>query len=147
MSGRWSLHVYRSTMHAWLAGKLENYRCPPILSSAYLSPLVLYSSLYVNYVMPGTYLLPPPWRKLCFHRCPLLCLFACLPVSNITEKRLIRFSWNFQGRWDLIQWTIGNIFRMLHLTLDHRTFFRPFRRNPWHLQHCRKTVQRIFMQF
>ena len=23
-------------------------------------------------------LLPPPWRRLCFHRCPLVCLSVCL---------------------------------------------------------------------
>ena len=37
------------------------------------------------------------------------CLFVCLSVSNITDKRLNRFSWNFQDRGDLIQGTIGNI--------------------------------------
>ena len=47
---------------------------------------------------------------------PLLCLFVCLSVNNITEKRLNGFSWNFQGRWDFIQGTISNIFRMFHLT-------------------------------
>ena len=29
-----------------------------------------------------------------------VCLFVCLPVSIITEKRLNGFSWNFQGKWD-----------------------------------------------
>ena len=48
-------------------------------------------------------------------RC-FVCLSVCLPVSNITEKRLNAFSWYFQGRWDLIQGTIGNIFGMFHLT-------------------------------
>ena len=31
-------------------------------------------------------LLHPPWRRLCFHCCPLLCLFVCLSVSNITDN-------------------------------------------------------------
>ena len=43
-------------------------------------------------------------------------LFVFLSVSHITEKRQNGFSWNFQGRWDLIQGTIGNIFRIFHLT-------------------------------
>ena len=46
-------------------------------------------------------------------RC-LVCLSVCLSVSNNTGKRLNAFSWIFQGRWDLIQRTIGNIFRMFH---------------------------------
>ena len=54
--------------------------------------------------------------KVMFSSLSVACLFVCLSVSNITEKRLNGFSWNFQGRWDLIQWTIGNIFRMFHIT-------------------------------
>ena len=45
-----------------------------------------------------------------------VCLSVCLSISNITEKRLNGFSWNFQGRWDLIEGTIGNICRMFHST-------------------------------
>ena len=71
-------------------------------------------------------LLPPPWWRLCFHRCPLLCLFVCLSVSNITGKWLNGFSLIFQGRWDLIQGTIGNIFRMFHLTPWTQEFFPTF---------------------
>ena len=48
-------------------------------------------------------------------RCSV-CLSVCLPVSYITENRLNGFSWNFQGKWDLIQGIIGNIFMMFHLT-------------------------------
>ena len=48
-------------------------------------------------------------------RCSV-CLSVCLPVSNITEKRLNGFSLNLQGRWDLIQGAIGNIFRIFHVT-------------------------------
>ena len=76
--------------------------------------------------MDALLLLPPPWRRLCFHRCPLLCLFVCLSFSNITEKWLNGFSRNFQGRWDLIQGTIGNIFKMLHLTPWTQDFFPHF---------------------
>ena len=68
--------------------------------------------------------LPPPWRSLCFHLCSFLvcCLSVCLSLSNITEKRLNGFSWNFQCRWDFIQDTIGNIFRMFHLTPSIQDF-------------------------
>ena len=31
-----------------------------------------------------------------------VCLSVCLPVSNITEKRLNWFSWDFQGMRDLV---------------------------------------------
>ena len=42
-------------------------------------------------------LLPPPWRRLCFHRCPLLCLFVFLSVSNIAEKTAERIFMTFSG--------------------------------------------------
>ena len=53
-------------------------------------------------------------------------LSVCLPVSNIMGKRLCRFSWHFQGKWDLIQGTIGNIFRIFHLTPWTQDFFPTF---------------------
>ena len=53
-------------------------------------------------------------------------LSVCLSFSKITEKRLNRFSWIFQSRWDLIQGTIGNIFRMFHLTPWTQDFFPTF---------------------
>ena len=58
-------------------------------------------------------------------RCSV-CLSVCLSVSNITEKRLNGFSWNLQGRWDLIQGTIRNIFRMFHSTPWAQDFFPTF---------------------
>ena len=58
-------------------------------------------------------------------RCSV-CLSVCLSVSNITEKRMNGFSWYLQGRWDLIQGTIGNIFRMFHLTPWTQDFFPTF---------------------
>ena len=64
--------------------------------------------------------------KVMFSSLSVACLFVCLSVSNITEKRLKGFSWNFQGRWDLIQGTIGNIFRMFHLTPWTQDFFLTF---------------------
>ena len=54
----------------------------------------------------------------CLSVCLSVCMSVCLSVINITEKRLNGFSWNFQGRWDLIQGTIGNIFRMFHFGDD-----------------------------
>ena len=54
--------------------------------------------------------------KVMFSSLSVACLFVCLSVSNIMEKRLNGFSWNFQGRWDLIQGTIENMFRVFHLT-------------------------------
>ena len=66
-----------------------------------------------------------------FSSLSVACLFVCLSVSNITEKRLNRCSRNFQGRCDLIQGTIGNIFRIFHKTPWTQEFFSPhFRRNP-----------------
>ena len=68
---------------------------------------------------PNT-LLPPPWRRLCFHRCSLVFLFVCLSVclsfSNITEKRTNGFSWNFQQKWVMRQATIWNVLGMCQLT-------------------------------
>ena len=37
MSGGRSLHVYRSTMRSWPAGKLGNYQCPSSLNGACIS--------------------------------------------------------------------------------------------------------------
>ena len=69
--------------------------------------------------------LPPPWRRLCFHRCPLpRCV--CLSVSNITEKRLNGLSWHFWDWWDLIHGTIGNIFMIFHSTPWTQDFFPIF---------------------
>ena len=62
-------------------------------------------------------------------RCSV-CLSVCLSVSNITKKRLNGFSWNLQGRWDLIQGTIRNIFRMFHSTPWTQDFPPLFRSNP-----------------
>ena len=74
--------------------------------------------------------MPPPWRRLCFRRCPVFCLFVCLSVwlsvSNVTGKRLNGFSWIIQVRWYLIHGTIGNIFRMFHSTLWTQEFFPTF---------------------
>ena len=39
-----------------------------------------------------------------------------LSVSNITEKRVNGVPWNFQGKWNLVQGTIWNIFGMFCLT-------------------------------
>ena len=58
-------------------------------------------------------------------RCSV-CLSVCLSVSNVTEKRLNGFSWNLLGRWDLLQGTIGNIFRMFHLTPWTQDFYPHF---------------------
>ena len=53
-------------------------------------------------------LYPPPWRRLFFiDVCCFVSLSVCLSVSNITEKRLNRFSWNFHGSWDLIKKQMG----------------------------------------
>ena len=43
-------------------------------------------------------------------------LCVCLTVSNITEKRVNGILWHFQGRWDLVQVTVWNIFGMFSLT-------------------------------
>ena len=48
--------------------------------------------------------LPPPWRRLCFHRCPLpgfVCLSVCLSASNITENGWTDFHEIFRvgGTW------------------------------------------------
>ena len=39
-----------------------------------------------------------------------------MPLGSIAEKRLNRFSWNFQKRMDMTQEAIWNIFGMLRLT-------------------------------
>ena len=91
------------------------------------SPLKFHQSILIAHLLTQvlmSMLLPPPWRRLCFHHCPLLCLFVCLSVSNIKENWLNGFSWN--GRWDLIQATIRNIFRMFHLTPWTQDFFSTF---------------------
>ena len=55
-----------------------------------------------------------------------VCLSVSLSVSNIMEKRLYGFSWNFQSWWDLVQGTIGNIFRIFNLTPWTQDFFFHF---------------------
>ena len=87
-------------------------------------PIVWWSDIYLSQVMYVQ--LPSYLAKVMFSSCPLLCLFVCLSVSNITGKRLNGFSWIFQDRWDLIQGTIGNIFRMFHLTPWTQEFFPTF---------------------
>ena len=68
---------------------------------------------------------PNLWTKVATrHR--FVGLSVRLSVSNITEKRLNGFSWNFPGRWDFIQGTIGNIFRMFRLTPWTQDFFPTF---------------------
>ena len=61
-------------------------------------------------------------------------------------KRLNGFSWNFQCRWDLVQGTIRNIFRLLYLTSRAQNcfFFGGIRDCS---QYCGKTFERIFMKF
>ena len=56
--------------------------------------------------------------RLCFHWRWFVCLSVsvCLSVTNITEKWFNGFPGNFQERWDLVQGTIWNIFRVFHLT-------------------------------
>ena len=73
-----------------------------------------------------------------------VCLFVCLSVSNITKKQSNRFSWNFQGRCDLIQKTIRNILRIFHLTLWTQDFFFTFLASQ---QHCRKQLNIISWNF
>ena len=69
---------------------------------------------------------------------------VCLSVSNITGKRLNGFSWHFQGRWDLIQGTIGNIFRIFHVTPWTQAFFPTFSEESMPLSSItEKTVERI----
>ena len=46
--------------------------------------------------------------------CMSVCLLAYYEKKNSSTD--VWFSWNFQSRWDLIQGTIGNIFRKFHLT-------------------------------
>ena len=43
--------------------------------------------------------LPPPWRSLCFHLCPLVSLFVCLSASNLAEKRMNGFREIFRISW------------------------------------------------
>ena len=70
--------------------------------------------------------------------CLSACLSVCLSVSNITGKRLNGFSWFFQGKWDLIQGTIENIFRMFYYIPSTQAFLSTFRRNPWLLTALQK---------
>ena len=73
---------------------------------------------------------------------------VCLSVSNTAEKRLNGFSWNFQGKWDLIQGTVANIFRMFHSNSVNTGIFSHFFGGIYPSQQlCRKTVERIFMKF
>ena len=43
-------------------------------------------------------------------------LCVCLPVSNITEKCVNGVPWNLQGKWNLVQGIIWNVFGMFCLT-------------------------------
>ena len=80
--------------------------------------------------------------------CVSVCLSVCLSLSNIREKRLNWFSWTFQSRWDLIQGTIGNIFRMFRLTPWTKDLFPTFSEQSTPLNSiAEKTVKQIFMKF
>ena len=48
---------------------------------------------------------------------------VCLPVSNITEIHVYGFTWNFQGRWNLVQGTLWNIFGMVRWTPSIQEIF------------------------
>ena len=92
-------------MLCWFQNLLNHYSCRHYVTS------------YHNFGNFGKYAISD---------CFFMCLSVCLSVSNITEKRLNGFSWNFQGRWKLIQGTIGNIFRVFHLTPWTQDFFPTF---------------------
>ena len=49
----------------------------------------IYCMILLSYYIMPCYmtLLPPPWRRLCFHRCPLLCLFVCVSVCLLATLR------------------------------------------------------------
>ena len=70
--------------------------------------------------------------------CLFLCLSVSLSVSNITDKRMNEFSWNFQDRWQLVQWTFCNILVMFHLMLCITFFLLIIRENPCLLATLRK---------
>ena len=53
-------------------------------------------------------------------------LCVCLSVSNITEKRVNGVPWDFQGKWNLVQGTIWNIFGMFCLTPWTQEYFSTF---------------------
>ena len=76
-----------------------------------------------------------------------VCLSVCLPVSNITEKRLNWFSWDFQGMRDLVRGTVWKFSGCSIQPLEHRISFRLFRRNPCLLVTLWETVEWIFMKF
>ena len=46
----------------------------------------------------------------------LVCLYVCLSVRNITDKRINGFSWKFRDRWDLVHRAFWDILGMFHCT-------------------------------
>ena len=111
-----------------------------------------FSNVFIKMIL----LLPPSWRRLCFIIFYLrhgesfvfivarwfVCLSVCMYISNITKRRLNGYSWNFQGMWDFILGTIGNIFTMFVSTpWTQDSFFYFFRRNPCLLAALQKNGQ------
>ena len=77
-----------------------------------------------------------------------VCLSVCLSVTGKhygnTAERIFMI---FQDRWDLIQGTIGNIFKMVYLTPWTQDFFPTFSEESMTLSSItEKTVERIFMK-
>ena len=81
---------------------------------------ILYVPTYKTHQTPWSkaiFITSAERRWLCFH---LFWFFVCLSVSlcvsNITEKRVNGFSWNLQGKWNLVQGTIWEVFGMFYWT-------------------------------
>ena len=76
-----------------------------------------------------------------------VCLLVSLSLSNITGKRVNRFTWNLQNRSDLVQEMIWNIYGMFRFTpciqdYDLCSFWGAHVRE----QHYEKTRQWIFFE-
>ena len=83
--------------------------------------------------------------SVCLSVCLPVCLSVCLSVSNITEKRMNRFSKNFQDRWDLVQ---GIFCDMFHVPINpmYTVFIFLFQGNPCLLAILQKD-EHTFMKF
>ena len=123
--------AYTHDLHGWAKSDLLLYNNGLLYGIRCLRWCIVLGKLCSTSISLTQGLLPPPWWRLCFHRCPLVCLFVSLSVCLLATLR--KTAWtdfhDIQGRQDLIQGTSGNIFRMFDLTPWTHDFFPPSRRN------------------
>ena len=95
-------------------------------------------------------LLPPPWWRLCFHSCPLVCLFVSLSVCLLATSRKTAWTdfhdiFRVGGTWYKEQ--VGTFSGCSIWPLEHMIFFPLSRRNACLLAASQKNGSTDFQNF